>query len=326
MKFQDYYKTLGVDKKASKDEIKKSFRSLARKYHPDKNPGDADSEAKFKEISEAYEVLSDSNKRKKYDRLGSSFNSYQNQGGDGNDFDWSSWYSKGNAQGSRQKKTVGDFFTEGGNMSDFFDRVFGSTYGAAHNQQSRRNQTNERRQTSQDLNENEGINDFETEVEVSLEQAFKGTKKRLKVNGESIEVRVKPGIASDQQLKIVGKGKKGKIGIKRGDLILNVKIRKDENIERKGDDLYIKHDIELYSAILGASTRVESFAGRFDLNIAPGTQQGKIVKLKSHGMPIYGKPSTRGDLFVIFNIMMPGDLDEKEIDLFKELNKLRREK
>ena len=244
MKFQDYYKTLGVDKKASKDEIKKSFRSLARKYHPDKNPDDANAEAKFKDISEAYEVLSDPEKRKKYDNLGSSFNNYRNQGGTDNDFDWSSWYSRGGTQSSRQKRTVGDFFTEGGNMSDFFDRVFGSTYGASHHQESRKQQTNDSRQYQQqnfkekEIDEINGINDFETEIEISLEQAFKGTKKRLKVNGESIEVRVKPGIVSNQQLKIVGKGKKGKIGIKRGNLILNVKIRKDENIERIGDDLY----------------------------------------------------------------------------------------
>ncbi len=324
MKFQDYYNTLGIDKNASEVEIKKAFRSLARKYHPDKNPDDVQAESKFKEISEAYEVLSNKDKRKKYDNLGSSFNNYRSQGGADNDFDWSSWYSKGSQSGPRQRRTVGDFFSEGGNMSDFFDRVFGATYGASHHGEGRTTAPSPKESYQEE--EISGLYDFETDIEISLEQAFKGTKKRLKVNGESIEVRIKAGINSGQQLKIVGKGKKGRSGVKRGNLILNVGIKEDENIERKGNNLYLKHNIELYSAILGASTRVECFAGLFDLNIAEGTQQGKVVKLKSQGMPVYGRPSLRGDLFVIFNIMMPQDLGEQELNLFKELRRIGREK
>lgn len=318
MNFKDYYKILEVEKNASKEEIKKSFRKLAAKYHPDKSGGD---ESKFKDISEAYEVLSDPEKRKKYDNLGSSYNSFRSQGGTADDFDWSDWYASQQRGGKRSGRTVSDFFTQGGSMSDFFDKIFGQTYskqsdfGGAGGFSSSRTQKD--RSTFGFEEKVDGEN-YKTQINVSLQDAFKGTKKRLKVNGESIEVNVKPGVKNGQTLKITGKGYKGRSGGKNGDLLLTINIKEEENAKRVNNDLYITQDIDLFDALLGTKKTFDTFAGKFSLKISPNSQQGKLLKLKDQGMPLYNNNSIRGDLFIKLNIVMPENLNEKQMEFLKK--------
>lgn len=307
MNFKDYYKTLGVNKGATQDEIKKAYRKLAQKYHPDRNKDDKAAEEKFKEVGEAYEVLGDAEKRKKYDNLGSSWNSYQNTGGVGDDFDWSQWYSN---PGRKRGKTVGDFFQGGGNMSDFFERIFGSTYkqdpgfGGFSSQQGPPPTKGE---------------DYETDLQVTLQEAFKGTTRRLKINDQSIEIKVKPGTPDGHKMKLSGKGHAGQFGGANGDLILKVKVIIPDDYEIKGSNIYVTRDIDLYDAVLGEKINVETISGKFQLNVPELSQNGKIMKLKGQGMPSYSDPKKKGDLFVKLNVKLPEKLSKSEFDLFKKL-------
>jgi curved DNA-binding protein len=311
MNFKDYYKILEVEKTASQDEVKKSFRKLAAKYHPDKQGGD---ESKFKDISEAYEVLGDKQKRTKYDNLGSSYENFRSGGGSSADFDWSNWYSGG--RNRKSGKTVSDFFNQGGSMSDFFDKIFGQTYskqGAYGNTGSAYQEPYDN--SSYGFEEKVDGKDFTKDLTISIQDAFKGIKKRLKVNGESIEVNIKPGIKDKQVLKIPKKGYKGKFGGKDGDLLINVNIQDDDRVERINNDLHITSDINIYEALLGGEKKIETFVGKFNLKIAPNTQQGKKLKLSNQGMPLYNNNDIRGDLYIKFNILMPEKLTDKQRDL-----------
>lgn len=309
MEFKDYYKTLGVSKNASQDEIKKAYKKLILKYHPDKNPGDKEAENKFKEVGEAYEVLSDPEKRKKYDNLGSSWNNFRQEGRSTEDFDWSDWFA---SQHQRRQKTTtgagdfGDMFG-GGGMSDFFEKIFGGGFTG----RSTYRQTPKRGK------------DYHTDITISLEQAFKGTTVLLGVETQKIEVKIRPGITDGQTLKISNKGYPGANGGPRGDLIIKVNVKKHKNVDRKGDDLYVDVPIDLYKAVLGGETRLNTFSGKINMKIQPETQQGKVVKLSGQGMPKYNLPSQRGDLYVKFIVKIPTGLSEKEKELFKQLKKLR---
>lgn len=316
MNFKDYYKILGVEKNASAEEIKKSFRKLAAKYHPDKSSGD---ETKFKDISEAYEVLGDADKRKKYDNLGSSFNNFRSQGGSAEDFDWSDWYAGGNRAGRKSGRTMGDFFSQGGSMSDFFDKIFGQTYSRQSDFGGSYRGTSQKDQSAYGFEESVHGENYLTTINISIKDAFSGIKKRLKVNGESIEVNIKPGVKENQTLKIPGKGYKGRGRGKNGDLILTIKIKEEENVKRENNDLYITKDIDLFDALLGGEKTFETFAGKYNLKIAQGTQQGKLLKLKDQGMPLYNNNQIRGDLFIKLNIKMPHKLNEKQIELVKKM-------
>lgn len=316
MNFKDYYKILEVDKKSSSDEIKRSFRKLAAKYHPDKAGGD---ESKFKDISEAYEVLGDPEKRKKYDNLGSSFNNFRSQGGSAEDFDWSDWYAGGNRQGRKSGRTVSDFFSQGGSMSDFFDKIFGQTYQKQNDFGSGFRGTSQKDQSAYGFEEKVDGENYLTTINISLKDAFTGIKKRLKVNSESIEVNIKPGVKNNQTLKVPGKGYKGRGGGKNGDLILTIKIKEEDNAVRKNNDLYITKDIDLYDALLGTEKTFETFVGKFNLKISPNSKQGKQLKLKDQGMPLYNNNAIRGDLFIKLNIVMPEKLNQKQIELLKKM-------
>jgi len=307
MTYKDYYKILGVNKTASEDEIKSAFRNLAREHHPDKNAGNKVSEEKFKEVNEAYEVLKDKNKRSKYDNLGSSYNRFKQNGGSSNDFDWSNWANQ--QRNTKKSKTVGDFFNTGGNMSDFFEKIFGSTY-----------KNNPFTGTQK---EPEKGKDHKTDISISLQDAYKGIKKRLKVNNDTIEINIKSGISDNQTMKLSLKGHKSLDGGPNGDLIITIIVKEDKKFKRIENNLETTVDVPLYIAILGGELKIKTLKGFLNVNIPPESQQGKKLKLKGMGMPIYKSPKRFGDLFVILNIKLPTKLNSDEIELFKKLSDIR---
>ncbi len=310
MDFKDYYKVLGVAKTASADEIKKAYRKLAMKYHPDKNKGNKEAEAKFKEISEAYEVLKDTQKRQKYDNLGSSYSQFRQRGNPNTDFNWSDWFSS-----SKQRKkgraysTFGEYFDGGGGVSDFFEKIFGS---GAHS-------------SSSHFHKSKG-QDYSSILEISLADSYHGKKQLININGQKIEVNIKSGIKDGQQLKITGKGMPGANGGPNGDLLLTVKIKQHKNIELKGNDLYVESQIDLFKALLGGSAKIKTFLGQVEINIPPESQSGKILKLAGLGMPYYNNPDKKGDLYIKLKVALPKNLSDEEKELIKKLQELRKKK
>ncbi len=315
MDFKDYYTTLGVSKSASQAEIKKAYRKLALKYHPDRTKGDKAAEGKFKEINEANEVLSDPEKRKKYDQLGKNWNQYQQQGAQGG-FDWSQYANTGTGGGQTYysfEGDVGDLFGSSG-YSDFFETLFGQSgigsFGGSRKKSGRKSTVIKGQ-------------DYEAELQITLEEAYKGTPKVFNLEGESIKLKIKPGIPDGHTLKLTGKGSPGSRGAQAGDLLLRVRIVKDPVFERKGDDLYADVNVDLYTAVLGGKTTFKTFKGSVKIDIPKGTQNGKVLRLQKMGMPKYGKENSFGDLYLKINIQTPENLSAKEIKLFEELQKLR---
>ncbi len=312
MKYKDYYKILGVDKKASDDEIKKAFRKLANKFHPDKNKGDKSAEDKFKEINEAYEVLKDREKRTKYDNLGSQYNRYRSSGGNPNGFDWSNWYASQNqGQGSQNfggQGGFGDIFSGGGSgLSDFFEKIFGGGFSGG----GRRHSVSVKGQ------------DVQANFEITLEDAFNGGKQAFEFNGQKIQIQLKPGIQDKQKLKLSGKGYPGQNGGANGDLILVLNIKKHPLFKRKGNNLHTEHFIDLLTAVLGGEITINTLGGKIKTNIASGTSCGKVLKLKGQGMPYYNEPNKRGDLFVKLMLKAPDKLSPREKELYEELRSIR---
>ena len=312
MEYKDYYKILGVDKKASGDEIKTTFRKLAMKYHPDKTKGDKTAEEKFKEVNEAYEVLSDTEKRKKYDELGENWKYYQQSGGDASGFDWSRHAQGGTGGGKSYYHFEGDpnEMFGGSGFSDFFETIFGQASGRG----------SSRRKSRASAFKGQ---DFTAEMNISFEEAYRGSARIFKLDGQSIKLNIKPGINSGQVLKLTGKGAHGINGGPAGDLLLTIKVMNSSNYERKGDDLYTDLDVDLYTAILGGKQEFRTLKGAIKLNIPRGTPIGKVLKLPKMGMPKYGSSKEFGDLFVKISIRLPENLKEKEISLFKELQSIR---
>jgi curved DNA-binding protein len=315
MDYKDYYKILGVDKKASQSEIKSAFRKLAVKYHPDKNSGDKAAEAKFKEINEANEVLSDPEKRKKYDTLGENWRNYQQQGGSGQDFDWSKYASRGGGgQTSYSSSDFGEMFGGGGGgFSDFFDSLFGGGMGGSSHTRTTRSAAFKGQ-------------DMQAELPITLEEAYHGAEKVFSVNGQSIKLRIKRGIADGQILKLSGKGYPGSGGGHNGDLLIAIKVEKHPEFNRIDDDLYYDLPIEVYTAVLGDKVELKTFKGKIKLDIPKESSNGKTLRLKGLGMPKYSKANTFGDLYVKLDIQTPKNLTPEEIKLFKELQKLREKK
>lgn len=311
MEYKDYYKILGVNKNASADEIKKAFRKLALKYHPDKTKGDKSAEEKFKEINEANEVLSDPEKRKKYDRLGESYQYYQQYGNRSQDFDWSQYANAGGGQ--RSYTFSGDFedFFGGSGYSDFFDMLFGGGFG----------RSQKKRRTTRSV-QSKG-QDYQAEMEISLEEAYSGTARVFKHNNQSIKLNIKPGIPNGHLLKIPGKGASGRGGGPAGDLLIKVNIHPHKTFERRGDDLYANLNLDLYTAVLGGKVQFKTLKGTINIDIAKESEFGKTLRLQKLGMPVYNSPNQFGDLYLKLNIQNPKNLSNKEINLFKELQKLR---
>jgi curved DNA-binding protein len=297
MEYKDYYSVLGVDKKASQEEIRKAYRKLAIKYHPDKNQGNKTAEDKFKEISEANEVLSDPEKRKQYDQLGINWKQYQNAG-----FDPSNYANRG---GQRYTYRTGgddsDFFGSG--FSDFFQSFFGGgrgSYGAG----------------GVDFENPE--NDLAGEVPVSLEEAYHGTERIINADGQRIKVKIKPGVYDGLKLKVKGKGQKGTFG-KAGDLYLTIRILATPGYERRGNDLHMEAPLDMFKALLGGKQEISTLSGKINITIPEGTQNGKVVRLKGKGMPVYEKTGEHGDLYVKLMIQLPQHLTEEQKELLRKL-------
>lgn len=304
MEYKDYYQLLGVAKTASADEIKKSYRKLAVKYHPDKNPGDKKAEEKFKEISEAYDVLGDAEKRKKYDELGENWNQYRQSGGDPGGFDFSQYAN----QGGRQQYSSGNF--DESQFSDFFESIFGHGSGGFGNSRQRANMPMQGQE-------------YRGETSISLREAFHGAERQFEVNGQKLNLKLKPGIADGQVLRLKGKGGAGHNGGPAGDLYITVHVQPDNQFERKGDDLYIDQTLDLYTAVLGGKLQVQLIDKALNINIPPGTDSGKVFRLRGAGMPVYGKEGAHGDAYVKVGISVPKDLNEKEKELFNQLANLK---
>lgn len=324
MDYKDYYKVLGVTKQASQEDIKKAYRKLAVKYHPDKNKGDKAAEDKFKEISEANNVLSDPEKRRQYDELGSNWSRYQQAGGAGG-FNWSEYAQQQQQGRGRTYRTYdfGDAFEgaagsggngrRGGGFSDFFQNFFGGGgfEGA----------TGGSRQSSAFSG-----HDLKAEMEINLQQAYTGTTHILNVNGQQLRIKLKPGIEDQQTLKLAGKGAPGIRGGSSGDLYLTVHVAKHPQYERKGDDLYLDLPVDLYTALLGGKVSVETLSGTVNMNLPELTQNGRVLRLRDKGMPRYNQQDQFGDLYVRIQVELPSQLSEEEKLLFEKLRNLKEQK
>jgi curved DNA-binding protein len=314
MEYKDYYKVLGVDKSASQADIKKAYRKLAVKYHPDKNQGNKEAEAKFKEISEANEVLSNPEKRKKYDQLGANWKHYEQAGAPG--ADWSQWQqygSPGGGTGFEFEGNPNDIFGEGSGFSDFFNSFFGG--GSRRGGRARGGSSFAFKGQ-----------DYSAEIKISLDEAYHGTTRMMDLNGQKLRIKIKPGIPQEQTLKIKGKGGSGANGGEPGDLYLKVLIEDHLLFERKENDLYVNLGIDLYDAVLGSQQEVNTFKGKVKINIPKGTESGKLLRLKGMGMPIYNNPHVFGDLYVRIKVNIPKHLSKEEIELFEKLKELRNKK
>jgi curved DNA-binding protein len=307
MDFKDYYKILGVEKTATTEEIKKVYRKLAIKYHPDKNPGNKAAEEKFKEINEANEVLSDPEKRKKYDELSTNWNSYQQKGAGrkAEDFDWSRWSNQQGGQGFGTHRGE-DIFGGEGDFSSFFESIFGGSGPQSRGRGPRKG------------------SDYNTETDISLEEAYTGTSRRIELNDEVLDIKFKPGVKDGQVLRLRGKGGAGTNGGTRGDIYITVHIPEHPHYKRKENDLYCNAPVELYTAVLGGSQIIRTLKGNMRINIPKETENGKKLRLKGLGMPVFGKTGEYGDLYATIKIILPKNLSEEEIELFKKLEALKK--
>jgi curved DNA-binding protein len=323
MEYKDYYKIMGVDKNATAKDIKQAYRRLARQYHPDVNPDNKEAENKFKEINEAYEVLGDTDKRKKYDELGANWQQYeqwQRAGGQasGQPFDWSHFgFAAGPGDSSRyQYRTMTeddlqDLFGDAGPFSGFYYTFFGEP-GSEVNRQYRARTRPRRGQ------------DVEQQVEISLEEAFHGTTMVLQMTdpsgkGRRIEAKVPAGVQDGSRVRLTGQGMPGASGGQAGDLFLVVKIRPHHIFDRKGDNLHLKLKVPLTTAILGGEVEVPTLGSKVMLTIPLETQNGKSFRLKGKGMPKLKSPNQYGDLYAEMTVVLPEQLSDEERKLFKEL-------
>jgi curved DNA-binding protein len=297
MAFIDYYKTLAVDKKATDAEIKKAYRKLARKYHPDLNPNDKEAEKKFKEINEANEVLSNPENRKKYDEFGE-------------DWKHADEFKKAKQQqqyyGGGQPNGFGSFGS-GSEYSDLFESMFGSRTSKG------------RGRTSPFKGK-----DYHVELHLDIKDVYTAHKRTLTINGKNIRLTIPAGVENGQVIKISGYGDDGSGGGPKGDLYITFFIDNKTNFKLEKSNLYSNVDLDLYDALLGGEITINTFDGKAKLMVNPGTQNGTKVKLKGKGFPFYKKEGQFGDLFVTFQIKIPTNLSEKEKELIQELVKLRK--
>lgn len=312
MEYKDYYKILGVDKNADQKEIKKAYRRLARQYHPDVNPGDKAAEARFKEINEANEVLADLEKRRKYDELGHNYQRWQQAGGQPGSFDWGQWMG-GAPDGVRVEYRSADDLSGmfgGAGFSDFFEAIFGGMGAGA-----RRGRAAEQPAARRDLQQ---------EVEITLEEAFRGTQRLMDVDGKRLEVKIPAGVRTGSKVRMAGEGPAATRGGTRGDIYLVIKVLPHATFERRGDDLHCEVQVGLFPALLGGEVRVPTLAGPVLLRIPAGTQSGRQFRLTGQGMPRL-RSEERGDLYAKVRVMLPEKLSDREQALVREWAKLRGE-
>ena len=333
MEFKDYYSTLGVAKTATEKEIKQAYRKLARKHHPDVNPGDKSAEAKFKEINEAYEVLGDPPKRKKYDELGSNWRMYEQAGAGANAGagagGWNINFGGGGQGGGFRTMTeeeMREMFGDADPFSDFFHTFFGGGGGPGEDVRG-----GARRSTPQGRGRaaRQG-RDVEHELELGLEDAYHGAMRRLSMTHDgqarTVDVRIPPGVGEGSRVRIAGEGEHGIGGAKSGDLYLRIRQTPHPKFERKGRDLYTHVSVPLTTAVLGGEAEIQTLSGKpVRLKIPPATQNGQVFRLKGHGMPAVGKPEEHGDLYVTVDVELPRSLTPEQRKHFEELQKPEKE-
>ena len=305
MEFKDYYATLGVPKSASEKEVKQAFRKLARKYHPDVNPGDKSAEARFKEVNEAHEVLSDPEKRRKYDELGANWRMYeqaQQAGGGQAPFGtWSAHTGPGGGQyRTMTEEEMRDLFGTEDPFSDFFKTFFGGFEAEPGRRPSRGRGARPR-----------SGRDVEHELELSLEEAFNGVTKRFSLqqsggHTRTVDVRIPAGVKDGSRVRVSGEGEHGEAGASSGDLYLRIRLRPHPTFERNGDDLHTKVAIPVTTAVLGGEAEVPTLDGRsLRLRVPPLTQSGQVFRLRGQGMRRLGKTTDRGDLYATADVQLP---------------------
>jgi len=313
MEYKDYYKILGVERNASEADVKKAFRKLAMKFHPDRNPGNKSAEEKFKDINEAYEVLSDPQKRSRYDQLGESYASWQQTGGQGN-FNWQPW-TTGSMNGQRMDVgNLDDLF--GGGFSEFFTSIFGGMggMGGMSGVGNTRTTTRGRAQTRRNVPETRPM---EQPVQITLLEAFQGTERMLQINDRRIQVKIPAGAKTGTKVRIAG------VGPNREDIYLVVEVSPDHTFERKEDDLYTDTSVDLFTAVLGGEARVNTMQSSVVLTIPAGTQPGQTFRLNGQGMPRLRDPKTHGDLFVRAHVQLPRQLTPQQRELYEKLRLMR---
>jgi curved DNA-binding protein len=335
MDFKDYYSTLGVAKTANQKEIKQAFRKLARKHHPDVNPADKTAETRFKEINEAYEVLGDADKRKKYDELGANWRAYEKAGGaqGGAGFDpsqfggWNVNYGGGAGGGgggrsgyrTMTQEEMNEMFGGENPFSDFFQTFFGGAGGGAEPRGGRGRGTRSPRPRAG--------RDVEQELELPLEDFYNGAMRRFSIqhdgSSRTVDVRIPAGVGDGSRVRVAGEGEPGAGGGQAGDLYLRIRQSPHPQFERKGRDLYTRVPIPVTTAVLGGEGEVKTLGGKsLRLKIPPTTQGAQVFRLKGHGMPVPGKPDEHGDLYATVDVQLPKDLSPEERTHYEALQKL----
>lgn len=303
MEYKDYYKTLGVERSATPEIIKKAYRKLAMKYHPDRNKGNKEAEEKFKDINEAYEVLSDTKKRARYDQLGDSYSQYQARGGAPGGFDWSQW-ATGNQGGRTTQVNMGDLDDVFGGFSDFFSSMFGGMQGGSVRT---RTQTQPSRPQA-----------YEQAIQITLDEAYRGTTRLFQVDARKIEVKIPAGAKTGTKVRVSGAGPVTSRG-QSSDIYLVVEVLPDSRYTVDGTDLTTEIAVDLYTAILGGPVKVTTFAGEVQLTIPAGTQPGQRIRLAGRGMPVLRSSGTFGDLYVRIKVELPRKLNGTQRELFEKL-------
>jgi len=320
MEFKDYYATLGVTKAASDKEIKQAFRKLARKFHPDVNPGDKVAETRFKDINEAYEVLGDPAKRKKYDELGANWRMYEHAQPHGGGPFAGHWAGAGTSGGFRTmtQEEMEELFGNANPFSDFFTTFFGGGFDEEGPRRGARSRGRQRRGR-----------DIEHELELTLEDAYLGSTRRLALkhdgHARTVDVRIPAGVADGSRVRVAGEGEHGSGGAAAGDLFLRVRLSPHPTFERKGLDLYSKVPVPVTTAVLGGEVEVPTLAGKsVRLKVPPLTQNGQMFRLKGYGMPAVNRPAEKGDVYARVDVQLPTDLTPAEREHYQALEKLSR--
>jgi len=314
MDYKDYYKTLGVEKTATTEQIKKAYRKLARQYHPDVNPNDATAEQKFKEVNEANEVLSDPDKRQKYDQLGADYQRYQQAGagrGQGpGGFDWSQYAQGGGPGGAGGFGGFGggQYGGESEDFSDFFSSLFGGMGGGGGR--------SSRPGAGQD---------YQAELELTLQEAYEGGPRTITVNGKNLRLTIHPGVADGQTIRLRDQGAPGRNGGPSGSLLITLRILPDARYVRTGDDLTQDVPVPLYRALLGGEQTVDTLGGPVKIKLKPETANGSRLRLRGKGFPVYRQEGQHGDLYLRLNVQLPTNLTEEERGLIQQLARLRGE-
>lgn len=310
MEYKDYYKILGVERNASKDEIKRAYRKLALKTHPDRNPGDKKAEEQFKDINEAYQVLSDAEKRSRYDQLGESYTQWQQGGAPAGGFRWEDWFTTAPA-GNVRVEMGGLEDILGGEFSEFFSRIFGGMPNMG---------TPSTGRGSTRRNGRIQAPSYQQDVTISLTEAYLGATRQIQVDGRRLEVKIPPGAKTGTKVRVAKSIPTG-IGGQKGDLYLLIHVADDPRFEVKGDDLHTEVTIDLYTAVLGGEVTVQTLSGKVVLTIPAGIQPGQSIRLASRGMPHLNSPANKGDLYAHIKVQIPHNLTPRQKELFQELKR-----